>query len=153
MGGTSFFLSVELKDPNGALVSSVLYPIGVSKSGNLNEYTNLFSDMNKMPEVPIKETFAKGDMTEHMSGTSIGTFTLSNPEVKLGYFIRLRMLEESDSLRTTYSDNYISLLPGESKSISVYVGTSPNGKIPETLHFEVSGWNVPAKTIEVKTGG
>ncbi len=153
MGGTSFFLSVELKDHEGKLISSVLYPIGVSKSGNLNDYRNLFSDMNKMPEAQLKETFTRGDMTEHGSGTSIGTFTLSNPEVKVGYFIRVRMLEESDSLRTTYSDNYISLLPGESKSISVEVGTNPNGKIPETLHFEISGWNVSAKTVEVKTGG
>ncbi len=54
MAGRSFFLSVELRDPQGALVSSLMYPIGVSKSGDLEAFADLFDDMNAMPAADLK---------------------------------------------------------------------------------------------------
>ena len=142
LAGSSFFLSVELKDPEGKLVSSLMYPIGVSKSGNLEEFANLFEDMNRMPTADLTVTDAKGPRG------SAGTLTLRNAGSHIGYFIRVRLKEESDALSTTFSDNYFSLLPGESTTISVGL-TGKTEAMPGPLHFEVSGWNCPTSTIEV----
>ncbi len=141
LAGTSFFLSVELKDPDGKLVSSLMYPIGVSKSGNLEEYANLFEDMDRMPTADLTVTYAKG------AEGSDGAITVKNTGSHIGYFIRVRLQEESEVLSSTYSDNYFSLLPGESTKVRVGL-TCKSGGVPEKLHYVVSGWNIPASTIE-----
>lgn len=60
------------------------------------------------------------------------------------------MTEESDSLRTDYSDNYITLLPGEMKAISVDVENKEPATTPRKLHFELSGINCPKQTLEME---
>jgi hypothetical protein len=63
------------------------------------------------------------------------------------------MIEESESLRTSYNDNYISLLPGETKSVIITFENKEPKTVPVKVHFEVSGWNCPAQSIELKVIG
>jgi len=55
------------------------------------------------------------------------------------------MVEESDMIRTVFDDNYISLLPGETKIISAIVKCKDLEKLPQKIHIEVSGINCPAQ--------
>ena len=142
LAGKSFFLSVELKGRGGALVSSIMYPIGVSKTGDLEAFKDLFDDMNAMPVADLKTT-----VKESAGGAPLKVM-VSNPGAHIGYFIRVRLAEESSSLSTTYSDNYFTLLPGESTSVSVGTSATSGGTIPGKLHVEVSGWNSPTTTVE-----
>jgi hypothetical protein len=108
--------------------------------------------MNRMPSVTLTTEVAtaewKVDTRGNAAGTAGGTVRLSNPSQQLAFFVRVRMLEESETLRTTYSDNYVSLLPGESKTIAVRVEIK--GEVPETLHFDTTGWNCPAQRVEIR---
>jgi beta-mannosidase len=144
MTGRSFFVSVGLKDEDGREISDALYPIAVSRTQG---YAGIFAEMNVMPSVEIKAEFANAEWKLDAKGTANGTLRLSNPSGKLAFFIRLRLVEESEILHTSYGDNYISLLPGESKVLAVRV--EKKGTVPAKLHFEISGWNCPRRELEL----
>ncbi len=150
LAGTSFFISVGLKGRDGKPVSSVLYPIAVQGGGSSSDYANIFADMDHMPGVDLVEQ-SRAEMKPG-AGVSSGTVTIANPAGGIGYFVRLRLLEESDSVYTTFSDNYFSLLPGESEKVAFTVASRTPGAMPPSLHFELSGWNCPARTFEVRPG-
>jgi exo-1,4-beta-D-glucosaminidase len=46
-----------------------------------------------------------------------------------------------------WSDNYISLAPGESRRLAV--DFSATGRKPENLVFTAAGWNVAPQTVEI----
>jgi beta-mannosidase len=135
--GKTFFASVELEGEDGRLVSDVLYPIAATESGG---FAGVFAEMNQMPAVAPKVEVVG-------AAADRATLRLSNPSTKLAFFVRVRMLEESEALRTSYSDNYVSLLPGASRTIEVRVEARENR--PDKVHFEVSGWNSPVQEVEV----
>jgi hypothetical protein len=152
MKGKTFFVSAELKDTSGNKISDAFYPIAVSKTGNLEEFNNIFSEINQMPNAALKIEQANSELTLK-NGNGNSKLLISNTTEKLAFFARVRMIEESESLRTSYSDNYISLLPGETKSITISLENTALKTVPAKVHFEVSGWNCPAQSIELKVIG
>jgi len=149
MSGKTFFVSVRLKGSDGTTVSDALYPIAVSGPGTAEGYSGIFAEMGSMPPVTVGVAPARPGMRMEKSANGSCDLTLSNPTDKLAFFVRVRLLEESETLRTGYSDNYVSLLPGESKTVSVTVQSTMPESIPSRLRFEVSGWNVPAQNVDV----
>jgi beta-galactosidase/beta-glucuronidase len=143
-----FFVAVELNDKQGRKISDALYPIAV---GDAKTYAGAFAEMNRMPPVAVQAEIATAAWVlatgENQKGSASGTVRLSNASSQLAFFIRVQMREESETLRTTYSDNYVSLLPGESKTIAVNVELT--GPPPEKLHLETSGWNCPPHALDV----
>ena len=101
-----------------------------------------------MSPVEVGARLANGTWSLGPDGSADGTLRLSNPSTHLAFFLRVRLVEESGSLRSSYDDNYVSLLPGESRVVTAHVETK--GTPPETLHLEVSGWNCAARTLEVR---
>ena len=148
--GKTFFISVELKDNSGKKISDALYPMAVSETGNLEDYKNIFSEFNKMSKSSLKIEPTSPELILEKNGVANGNLRISNTAANIAFFIRIRMVEESDKLRTVYNDNYISLLPGETKSISVNVESKDLKNLPAKVNFEVSGWNCPAQKIELK---
>lgn len=147
--GKAFFVSVELRDESGNKISDALYPIAVSGTGDLGDYNNIFSEINEMPKVSLKVEAVDSALTIGEEGTGISRLRISNASSNLAFFIRARMLEESDTLRTSYDDNYISLLPGGTKIISVKVESKNIESMPQKIHFRVSGINCPAQEVEL----
>ncbi len=145
MAGQSFFVSAQLLDAQDREISSTLYPIAVSKTDG---YEGIFRELGAMPEVTLQADAAPVSWTWDAQGAAQGTIRLSNPSTHLAFFVRVRLVEESDALRATYSDNYVSLLPGDSEVIAVSL--EGRGPRPTTLHFEVSGWNCPKKELELR---
>jgi beta-mannosidase len=149
MGGKTFFVSVRLKAHDGSTVSDALYPIAVSGPGNREEFSNIFTEMGSMPSAAVGITPSGQGIKMEKSTEGRCDLTLSNPTDNLAFFVRVRLLSESDTLRTTYSDNYISLLPGESKSINVSLHSNKPESFPSRVRFELSGWNTPAQNCDV----
>ena len=150
MKGRTFLVSVELKNNNDKKESDALYPIAVSKTGNPDEYNNIFEDLVRMPQIPLRVSLKNPDIKFNRNGVGVNTFIISNPSGKPSIFVGIRMLEESEDLKSSYSDNYAALLPGECKEIIVTVESTSRKSIPGQLNFKVSGLNVPAQIIKIK---
>ena len=149
MSGKTFFVSVRLRGHDGTTISDALYPIAVTAAGSADVYAGIFAEMTSMPEVAVAVTPARPVITMEKSAGGSCDLTLSNPTDKLAFFLRVRLLEESETLRTGYSDNYVSLLPGESKTITAALQCTKPESLPGRLRFEVSGWNTPAQAVDV----
>ncbi|HVP50457.1 MAG TPA: beta galactosidase jelly roll domain-containing protein [Candidatus Bathyarchaeia archaeon] len=73
--------------------------------------------------------------------------TVSNPTKTLAFMAHLRLLKSAgeDVLPAFFDDNFISLLPGEVRTIGVRYRAADLGKAP--AHYEVSGWNVQTESV------
>ena len=76
--------------------------------------------------------------------------TVSNPARTLAFMVRIRLVKSNgeDVVPALFDDNFVSLLPGESRTIGVQYRAADLGKLPP--HFEVSGWNVPSQDVAVR---
>ena len=98
-----------------------------------------FTDLNKLPEVKIHASYeVEQDGTE-----SIVKVTLTNAGSHLAFQVHLALLkgEGGDEISPTYwDDNYINLLPGESRNISArFVNDDLDNS---TLSLKIDGWNI-----------
>ena len=150
MTGMTFFVLVELKSRDGSRLSDAAYPIAVSKNDSLDDYNDIFSDMNGMEPVPVRVSVSPDVIQFNASGHGTCTLNLTNPTDRLAFFVQVRLVEESDSLQTDYSDNYCSLSPGETKTVIVELQNKRTGSVPFRLHFEVTSWKTPAQRFAVR---
>ena len=76
--------------------------------------------------------------------------TVSNPTKTLAFMVHLRLVKSdgADVVPAFFDDNFVSLLPGESRIIPVRYRASDLGKAP--AHFEVSGWNVQSENVALR---
>ena len=74
---------------------------------------------------------------------------ISNPAKTLAFMVRLRLVkgDGEDVVPALFDDNFISLMPGESRTVGVRYRASDLDRTP--AHFEVSGWNVQAENVAV----
>jgi exo-1,4-beta-D-glucosaminidase len=123
-----YFLSLKLKNASGNVVSDNFYWLATKKDlldwGQYfwfytpqKQYAD-FTKINTMKKVEVsvsKEIVTRGDEWEmHV--------TVNNPSENLAFFIELNAVKKSDGssiLPVFWSDNYISLAPGESKTINL----------------------------------
>jgi exo-1,4-beta-D-glucosaminidase len=73
---------------------------------------------------------------------------LTNPLARLAFFMQLRLADAQgdDILPALYSDNYLSLVPGESKVVAVRL-PGEGAFLPAGARIELSGINVPRLTL------
>jgi len=124
------FLKLQLFDAGDSLVSDNFYwiPTGEKLTG-----------LEKLPVVSLEysTTFrVDGDET-------VGTVKVTNPTDQLAFFVRAILQKEADGLEVLpvfWSDNYISLLPGESQTLEVRISTKHlAGQKPKV---RLEGWNL-----------
>ncbi|MDZ7607255.1 MAG: hypothetical protein U5K79_17110 [Cyclobacteriaceae bacterium] len=123
-----YFLDMKLTDASGAEVSNNFYWLAAKKTGMdwnqhfwfytpQKQYAD-FTKVNSMEKTDIsvsKEIVHQGDEWEV-------TVTLTNPSEKLAFFIELMAVKKSDGsaiLPVFWSDNYVSLAPGESRKVNL----------------------------------
>jgi hypothetical protein len=135
-----YFIKLELKDRNGKLLSENFY--WQSRSGG--EYEQL----NNLPKIKLDGTV---NSTRTNDGCKI-TVDLRNDNKAVALATRLKLVDTASGLlvpAVIYSDNYVSLLPGESRQVTLEF-TSRNVTGPEVA-VQVEGWNViPAELARVK---
>lgn len=129
------FIQLELHDAAGKLLSSNFYWRAVP--WNPDDYTSL----NKMPMV----TLAAEVQSRDVEGKRILTVTLHNlgPNVALMAHLQLRRASGERVLPAFYSDNYVSLVPNESKTLVIEAAARDFGH--DDALVVLDGWNVTVK--------
>ncbi len=130
------FLSLRLLDINQKTVSDNLYWLPDS-SGNYSGLQHIGA--------------AKPTIKAAKAGEGKATITISNPAGgPVAFFNRVSAVDAATHTRILpvfYSDNYVSVLPGESKTITVDFSKSKHAARPL---IAVEGWNVAEQFIVVE---
>jgi hypothetical protein len=131
-------VSLELRDPQGAILSRNLYWLGAKSS--------TYRELNRLAPTQLKiaaTSTTSGDMVKL-------TVQLANPSSVATLENKLTLLDARDKSRILpayYSDNYISLLPGETRTVEVdYPASAARGPAQIALR----GWNAIPQLIDVK---
>lgn len=134
------FIALECRDAKGNLLSSNFY------WRSSDEYTpdtltgpcaSGFQSLQNMPAAKVKTTLRKRADAENL----YFDVTLKNKSGKIAFFNEVLLLGD-DGLPVPYTfttDNYFTLLPGESKTVTLEIASTDAPTKP-VIHVE--GWNV-----------
>src|SRR5919108_562946 len=154
---TTYFIRLQLKDSTGAVVSNNLYWYSTSPDtfGNKSNWYST-SVRNYANLTGLNSLATNASVTSSASRTVSGgqetvTITLSNTSAtNIAFFLRPEVIAGSggtEVLPVTYTENFVSLFPGESKTIIASYATSDlGGQAPYLL---VRGYNVPTTTSAI----
>ena len=127
------FIKLELKDSTGKLVSSNFY------WRSLPDHPDDFNDLNKLAPVTLEAKVASQDAGDKR----LLTVTLHNPSTGIALMAHLQLRRQRSGERVLpvfYSDNYVSLLANETKTITIEAALNDfNG---ENALVVFDGWNV-----------
>jgi mannosylglycoprotein endo-beta-mannosidase len=132
-----YFIKLELSDASGQLLSSNFYWQHVAQ--------DQFEGLMNLPTVTLDaEGSARGE-----DDRTVLTVTLHNNTNHVALLSHLQLHQKKSGRRVLpvfYSDNYISLLPGESSTVSIEAATKDlQGDLPL---IEVDGYNVDVKDAD-----
>jgi hypothetical protein len=103
--------------------------------------------LNELPSIKL---VAKADQSRNQGDRQIRV-QITNPTQNVALAIRLKVQRADSGARVLpvfYSDNYFSLLPGESRTVSVtFKETNLAGAAPRLI---AEGWNIPPEEIRIK---
>jgi hypothetical protein len=122
------FVKLELRNKTGQLLSENFY-WHARKDVQLQE-------LNTLPNIALEARLgvANGTVTAHITNTG------DAPVLEVHLTLRNADTKER-ILPAYYSDNFFSLLPGESRDVQI------ESALPEHVSLAVDGWNVKAKTF------
>ena len=125
-----FFLRLKLIDNEKKLIDQNFY--WLSQPGKSYEKLN-----------DLKQVSLKWEIKNNPTGEKIAV--ISNPTNETAFFIRLKLVDAKSSelvLPVYFSDNYITLLPGENREIGVDMSLLPKNIDPKSVTMGIEGWNV-----------
>lgn len=129
-----YYLKLELHDASGKLVSSNFYWLSAKGDEKAD-----FTGFANLPETSVKVT--SGSLQKDGDHFAFDA-TIENTGKGLAFAVNPKILQAGSGepvLPVYWSDNYISLLPGEKKTVHVeFSGRYASGK----LRLKVDGWNV-----------
>lgn len=137
---------IALRNP---FVKSELAHPGYDKYEGANTLTGPcvsgFESLQSMPRTKVKSAV-------HMRREGDRIFfdvALRNPTSKIAFFNRLQLTDaKRHPVRPSfYSDNYFTLLPGESKTVTIETAAD---MAPANLAVTVSGWNTDSRTYHFR---
>jgi exo-1,4-beta-D-glucosaminidase len=145
----TYFLDLRITDGGGKLVGSNFYWLSTKsemldwkKSNWYTTPTASFADytaLGQMPKVRVKVS----SRSERNGEEEVTVVNLENPGKNVAYFLRLKLNKGKggeEILPVVWQDNYISLLPGETRQVTAtYRAASLGSEEPEV---EVSGVNL-----------
>jgi Exo-beta-D-glucosaminidase Ig-fold domain/Glycosyl hydrolases family 2, TIM barrel domain len=127
------FVKLELRDSGGKMLSDNFYWRA------LPEHKDDLQALGTLATVTLDASAVRTDA----DGKTSVSVTLHNPGTTVALMTHLQLHRKSSGERVLpvfYSDNYVSLLPGESKTVTVEADTAElKGEQPLVL---VDGWNV-----------
>jgi hypothetical protein len=127
------FVKLELRDATGKAVSENFY------WRSLPEHQDDLTALGRLPTVTLDAKVVRREA----EGQSFFDVTLRNPGTQIALMAHVQLRRKATGERALpvyYSDNYISLVPNESKTITIEAATSDlRGEAAVVL---VDGWNV-----------
>jgi exo-1,4-beta-D-glucosaminidase len=107
------------------------------------------ADMTLLNDLPVAGLEASMSDFGLLTPNGNGDVKVKNSGKTLAFFVRLKLVRERDGkeiLPVLWTDNYLSLLPGESRTVAVsYDILSLKGSKPRV---ELEGWNVPKQVLK-----
>lgn len=133
--GGMVLVALDLADAKGAVISRIVYWRGRD--------TAAYRDLNAMPAATISLKAASG---APQGADRPLTLTLANTGKTPALAIKLTVLDKAGArvLPAYFEDNYVSLMPGETRTISVRV---PANAKPASI--AIRGWNTPESTAKI----
>jgi len=148
----TYFVSLTLEDKTGDVLSRNFYWLSTVK--DVLDFTkrkwyitptSVHGDFTALATLPSVTLDVKTAF-DHDGADDRVVVTLTNPGTSLAFFVRLRVLRNpggAEILPSMWSDNYVSLLPGETRTlIARWRSDDAPGATPTVA---VDGWNVVRK--------
>ncbi|MBI5684011.1 MAG: beta galactosidase jelly roll domain-containing protein [Verrucomicrobia bacterium] len=133
------FVRLQLKDRRGAVVSNNFY--WLPSRYNITQLPRQ-EDLIALEELP--PVTVRASMTTRAEGAeTVARVKLENPGKQLAFFVHAAITRASDGeeiVPVLWSDNYISLAPGEVRELTARFATADAGRGQPAL--EIGGWNV-----------
>ena len=149
--GPITFVRLTLDDAAGKRVGGNFYwlstkaeVVDYAKSKWYVTPTASFADFTALAKLPATKVTVASH-TERAGEQAVTRVTLENAGPALAFFTRLKLSKAAGSeeiLPVLWEDNYVSLLPGEKRTLTATYRSRELG--PAEPVVEVSGWNVPA---------
>ena len=152
-----FFLKLELQTSDGTTVSRNFY--WLSSKENVYEWAKTtykytpvssyenFTALQSLPKVKLD---VEGARSTAVDGPVVHV-TVKNPSDYLAFQVRFgiqKIGQTTEILPVFWDDNYIELMPGESREINArYL---PASNLSGPLALTVEGWNIDPTTIQLK---
>ena len=142
------FIKLRLFDTKGKEVANTFYWRSNDKYEGRKTLTGPassgFEDLSKLKQVQLKtryKAYQEGD--RHFIKAEI-----KNPSSTVAFFTQLQLLgQDKKPVRPSfYTDNFFSLLPGESKTVIIETATDD---MPSEPTFVVKGWNIQSSSFKL----
>ncbi|MDW7681758.1 MAG: glycoside hydrolase family 2 protein, partial [bacterium] len=154
MQSRTFFIAARLLNSRGDFLSGTIYPIAVAKSTidpkHRNSYNAIFAEMNNMPAASVEAVLSSGQFQLTADGAGSAIVKLFNNSAQLAFFIRLRLDQEFGGFFADYSDNYFSLLPGETRDIEITFRQRHSLPSKAPLTLIIDGWNCRQQRLPIE---
>jgi exo-1,4-beta-D-glucosaminidase len=148
----TYFVSLTLEDKRGAVLSRNFYWLSTvedtldwTKRQWYYTPTKVHGDFTELTNLPSVTLDVKTAF-DHDGADDRALVTVKNPGPSVAFFVRLRVLKSPDGaqiLPSMWSDNYVSLLPGETRTLTArWRSEDVPGATPTVA---VDGWNVVPK--------
>jgi exo-1,4-beta-D-glucosaminidase len=143
----AYFADLRLNGADGSPISSNFYWLStrmdvLSDSSTwymtpVNRYAD-FTALRSMPQAAVNARASFG----RSGGTGQARVTLTNPGKSIAFFVRLQVTGKGgeEALPVLWEDNYITLLPGESRTVTASYAIRDLGGAPPRV--VVTGWNI-----------
>jgi exo-1,4-beta-D-glucosaminidase len=142
-----YLLDLRLTDAAGHPISTNFYwlsnrmdALSDSSTWYMTPVKN-YADFTALRSMPQSAVNVRANSSSS-GGTGTTRVTLTNPSKAIAFFLRLQVTgrDGEEVLPVEWEDNYISLLPGETRSVTAsYSSRDLHGAKPSVL---VTGWNV-----------
>jgi exo-1,4-beta-D-glucosaminidase len=153
----TFFLRLTLEDRQKT-VSRNFYWLSLTddvldweKSTWYYTPTTSYADMTQLKNLPEVQLKISATKTHQGVGKEVAHITFSNPNPTLAFFVHLQ-IQPGRSGETVvpivWQDNYISLLPGETRDVTATYETKDIGSQAPVVVVE--GWNTPRVTVPLR---
>jgi exo-1,4-beta-D-glucosaminidase len=149
-----WFLDLRLRDATGAGIARNFYWLSTRR--DVLDYakhlwfvtpTTAFADFTALDRLPEVELEVSAGISPGDDGVEVEVL-LANPTDALAFFVELRVIDAGgiSILPVLLDDNYVSILPGESRELTARLPTAGN-LTGATL--AVKGWNVAAREMNL----
>ena len=154
---TVYFIQLNLKDATRRLLSSNFYWLSTKKpefdwekSTRRSTPITSYEDMTALLNLPKMHLNATAHLRPGKDGESVQV-RLKNTSAALAFQVRLAVeagKRGDEILPVLWEDNYVSLLPGEERTVEARFPGKPSIGLHPTL--KISGWNIEPETLVIR---
>jgi exo-1,4-beta-D-glucosaminidase len=151
---TTSFLALKLLSRANAVVSENFYWIPAKladlqwdKSTYFYTPAAPYADMRDLAQLPAGHVLAKARLGAHPHQSIV---TVENTGGSIAFFMHLQVVKggtEEEVTPVLWSDNFVSLLPGESRDLAVDCAQNTD------IEIKLEGWNVALQTLRPPSAG